>query len=734
MTKAGPNKAALLLAGLALATPLTLNLLTHALAPLHGDSFLTFVVRSDAGGLLGAGAPLAGGLLALALAVLAWNRQPYPASNRFGYRALAVFMGLGFLSAWLSEAPHDALVSWTMVAAAALAYLLGSLLVDGERLEELKHPCVAVSGVVALLSLLSYNPSGDRPVLESAFQTNSLGAYLLLLLPTVWWVLLEPALDKTSSWTRHLLVLPVVSAVLVCLMMTFSRGAQLVSVVQMVLLLAFLPGKPRGSELIPGALVMVGALLCLLNKLTLGLPLLLLSLLGMARRFPRVSWVAVCLIVAVILGGAIYQMVDPEGQAFQHANTRIQRLAKRDRSSATRLNLWKTAAMMSRDHPLLGVGSGNYRHYHPRYQNDFSIFSSSPHNALLTVSAEQGVPAALLILIFMLWNLKLGWSDLHTHPHRRGYLAAAVGVLGFLLFELLDVQLRYHLVLLTAAFLAGSLRADPGVGQTGAEPPRLARGLGVFFLVATTVYLWILAGRYFFFKANQNETVSAAQACLRLDPWDDDAYYLRAQREEQVQEALSAISKAIERAPIKASHYHLLGNILYKSGQPGESEAAFRRALALDPFNRPSVYFDLAQILAVQNRPDEARQVLEDALSRYPSEDLPRLHTIRMEKFGRDLALMEARLGEFLYDENRMNEAELHFRKSLLIQPSLRGHLGLGVLLCQTGRYQEALPQLEQVLHLKHGEPLALHFLAECYSKLGKPERAEAIRLRLSPP
>ncbi|MCW3127823.1 MAG: hypothetical protein JWO03_3481 [Bacteroidetes bacterium] len=67
-------------------------------------------------------------------------------------------------------------------------------------------------------------------------------------------------------------------------------------------------------------------------------------------------------------------------------------------SVAERMFLWKNAWHMFTDHPVTGVGSGNWKVYSPKYELPYSKFATDnsirymrPHNDLLMILAETGV-------------------------------------------------------------------------------------------------------------------------------------------------------------------------------------------------------------------------------------------------------------------------------------------------------------------------------------------------------
>ena len=66
------------------------------------------------------------------------------------------------------------------------------------------------------------------------------------------------------------------------------------------------------------------------------------------------------------------------------------------RSMLIRWEYWTATARMVQDHPLAGVGGGNFRHYYPRYKADAALETvQDPHNFVLSLLSQYG-PLGLL--------------------------------------------------------------------------------------------------------------------------------------------------------------------------------------------------------------------------------------------------------------------------------------------------------------------------------------------------
>lgn len=102
------------------------------------------------------------------------------------------------------------------------------------------------------------------------------------------------------------------------------------------------------------------------------------------------------------------------------------------RVNNSRLRIWSTVPRMSADHPVFGIGVGNFKDWSLTYG---LVEGGQPfahaHNVGLTVLVEQGVPGALLLLLTLFLIFRLAASALRNRRHRDfGYAMAPIAALG----------------------------------------------------------------------------------------------------------------------------------------------------------------------------------------------------------------------------------------------------------------------------------------------------------------
>ncbi|MBW4469171.1 MAG: O-antigen ligase family protein [Stenomitos rutilans HA7619-LM2] len=110
---------------------------------------------------------------------------------------------------------------------------------------------------------------------------------------------------------------------------------------------------------------------------------------------------------------------------------------------------WQFAWSLAQQHPLMGWG---LRNFSPLYQAHMQYFIGHPHNLLLMLAAETGIPAALLFFGLVGWVVVQGSLLLVAQPplarmttsdvsDRLLYFSYLVAFVGCTLFSFLDITL-----------------------------------------------------------------------------------------------------------------------------------------------------------------------------------------------------------------------------------------------------------------------------------------------------
>jgi O-antigen ligase len=160
-------------------------------------------------------------------------------------------------------------------------------------------------------------------------------------------------------------------------------------------------------------------------------------------------------------------------------------------SLATRLELWGVGAALVAEHPLLGVGAGNYEYWVQARMDQPGLLhhrDNYAHGEVLQWAAELGLPfTAVWVLLVLAWFAHAAWRLLRLPEAQVGIAVAAwLGLLGLGVVALLGFPLHLAAGSLLAGLWLGLLAAPWAQDRPfPAGARRLALGLaGVMLLAA----------------------------------------------------------------------------------------------------------------------------------------------------------------------------------------------------------------------------------------------------------
>ncbi|MDJ0851755.1 MAG: tetratricopeptide repeat protein [Myxococcota bacterium] len=179
------------------------------------------------------------------------------------------------------------------------------------------------------------------------------------------------------------------------------------------------------------------------------------------------------------------------------------------------------------------------------------------------------------------------------------------------------------------------------------------------------------------------------------------------------QEAVVALEKAVAVDP---KHWKSHNNLALASIDIGElelAEAHYRESLAIEP--QPQVYNDLGFVLERQGMGDEAVEMYRRSLELEP-----------------ESASAHYNLAAYLSRRGDHAAAERHFRAALAQKPSTQAYTGLGFVLGQQGRVDDAIESLNAAIELDPDNAAAYDQLGTILVRQGRLEEAASAYRRLS--
>lgn len=221
------------------------------------------------------------------------------------------------------------------------------------------------------------------------------------------------------------------------------------------------------------------------------------------------------------------------------------------------------------------------------------------------------------------------------------------------------------------------------------------------------------------------------QAILDKNPQHAEAQYYMgvvAHRQQNHEEALIAIEKALALAPQNGLFYYGKGAVFQSTNRVDEAISNYRQALALLP-ELEDARFNLAVLLQQQNQLVEAESHYQILLKNKST-----LQTILKNQPAHQLILRN--LGHLASSRGQPGEAISYYRQALVIDPKFAEvSNNLGVLLQEQGLGEEAIEAYRQGIQAQPDLPQLHNNLGNAFKTLGRLEEAkacyeEAIRLQ----
>lgn len=366
--------------------------------------------------------------------------------------------------------------------------------------------------------------------------------------------------------------------------------------------------QSRAAWLAAAAAAAGGAVVILRHRRILGVPA--------GWRRPLIACLAALPLVAVV-GGGLARTDTAIGRA-------IDRLVfSRPHQAGVpgdggRSMVWGIATAMIADHPVTGVGAGNFTlRMHDYFgsdrmgdQLDFTNLSSDnwiqPHNDFLWVFAEKGLPGIVAFGAVFILALAAGGGVLTGSPttiDARLAVASLVALVAYLVFSVFDFPLdRVSHQVVLAVHLAVLVLVKRATRPAGGEPLRLPGWLVVPPVAAATalgcVYAWQALA--------QEHAVMDARRAHHAGDWE--AMRTAARRAATPWKTLDPL--AVPVAFLEAEAERRLGNL-------EAATTGFERAVAANP-SRLYILQNLGSAYAQGGRLDDAVDIFAIAAHRYP--------------------------------------------------------------------------------------------------------------------
>ena len=625
---------------------------------------------------LAAWGPIAVGLIAIAIGLLLARPALPTGLPAVALLAVFLFAAWALLSIGWAESADRALGEGDRWLLHGVFLLVALLLISNRRDGEvfLVAAAVGILGVAAsdLLRMFGSEAStlfsGSRLV-EPLGYVNGLGGYFLL----GFWPL--AALAERARWPALAGAAAGAATLLAALVvLTEARGTVFAFGVSAALVLALLPGRNRRAWLLLAVLAGLVVAWDPLTDVTRALPagaapaeqtieragesILFVALgvgviwglaswavtaarsgsSGLATYLPRVSAALLCAAALVGVVGATAAVSDPIGKVSDQydAFTELEPTSKESRFTSgggNRYDYWRIAWEQFTDHPLNGVGAGNFnRTYFIERRTREDVRQA--HSIELQTLGDTGLVGALLLGTFFVAVFAGLWRRSRAARQRDsevGLTVAAAGIFAVWLAQtsvdwlhlipgVTAVALGAAAILLLSPAPAGGAERRP---RLRALPPLATVGLLALALVAVVFIGRPTLAQHLLGEAQGRVATDPAVALERVDeslslnPDSLQAYYTKAAalaRLGAYRPARQALGEAIEHEPHNYVSWALLGDLTTRRGDFPAALRAYRRASTLNPRDRElrALGSDRALLVRLHERPD-APALLETA-------------------------------------------------------------------------------------------------------------------------
>lgn len=179
--------------------------------------------------------------------------------------------------------------------------------------------------------------------------------------------------------------------------------------------------------------------------------LILLLLINIGLSLSRNSWLALvlgCIILALLYNWRFLLIICGAGALSLLSPKILYRLSQfnSSRLNEGRINIWKTAFKMIKDHPVFGIGNGNFTYLYDSYvakypelrMPDYEGYPT--HNSYLKMLTELGIPGVIAFMVMLILVVKrLFYVYFNSNGRIKlfytGLIASVITFLGLNLFD-----------------------------------------------------------------------------------------------------------------------------------------------------------------------------------------------------------------------------------------------------------------------------------------------------------
>lgn len=302
-------------------------------------------------------------------------------------------------------------------------------------------------------------------------------------------------------------------------------------------------------------------------------------------------------------------------------------------AGSSRINSWMNSIEIIKDHPIAGVGPGQWQNLYPQYYDrvrkdvifNEKIRLKKLHNDYI----EMFVNVGLVGYVFLLWITYMLihriWKVLadQNSRHRYQVLGLALGLLGFATVAMFSFPIRVYLpAFLVMVYIAlidvASVESIKNSVLTTSKKYLVSL---MMLLVVATYYLnkeslsWLISNAYrnnsniFLMAGNLKELEFSSMQSLRFNPWNKDSYIHAGMSKfglGKVKESIPFFKMSLNIAPFDTLALLNLSLSYMKVGDFDMAQKTLEFVVKIDPKNVAAFSY-LVPILLQKGLPGEAK-------------------------------------------------------------------------------------------------------------------------------
>lgn len=151
-----------------------------------------------------------------------------------------------------------------------------------------------------------------------------------------------------------------------------------------------------------------------------------------------------------------------------------------------RVDFWRDSLKLIAQEPLKGTGPMSFRYIYPSVQKYFLAISDHPHNWILKIGVENGVPAALTFIAFL---ILIAVAVFKTKKLEMSQVLLGTAVGGALLHNMVDYNMNFIPTILTFFILTANILKN----SDNSPAPKMSTialtiwGVIIFVVLATSI-------------------------------------------------------------------------------------------------------------------------------------------------------------------------------------------------------------------------------------------------------